>query len=433
VSVVAREDVIAFVVQRASEGTGALVANVNAYAMHLARHDADFAATLNSADVVFCDGAGVRRLGQVCGVTLGERMTPRDWIDDLFARCDSAGLSIFVVGGEEGLANAFAEEAVARHPRLRIAGWHHGFFEPSGDEARQVEHAIAASGADVVLVGMGMPRQELWAREVLARHRRGVFIPVGGLLKQYVGREAVCPAWMGRWGFEWAWRLAHDPARLWRRYLVGNTALVLQAGYVAVGKPCLDVVLAAALLVLSLPLLIALGVCISLDSPGPVLFCQERVGKGGRRFRMWKLRTLRASFPPNARKRTIRADDTTRIGRLLRRSALDELPQLVNVLRGEMSLVGPRPEMPFLARGDAPGTLRLSVRPGMTGLWQVARLRGELGGQEIHDTPAYDLEYVRRVGLRLDLAILWHTVTRLAALPFERAWRAYAQVPADAD
>jgi lipopolysaccharide/colanic/teichoic acid biosynthesis glycosyltransferase len=148
---------------------------------------------------------------------------------------------------------------------------------------------------------------------------------------------------------------------------------------------------------------------------------------------MWKLRTLRTDFPPHARKRTIRPEDTTRIGRVLRRTALDELPQLVNVLRGEMSLVGPRPEMPFLAQGDTPDSLRLSVKPGMTGLWQVARLRGELGGLEIHDAPAYDLEYVRRIGLRLDLAILCHTVTRLAALPFERARRAFAQVAVDTD
>ncbi len=433
VSVVGADDTIAFITDAAARRAPALVANVNAFAMYLARHHAAFAAVLNGADRVFCDGAGVKALAGLSGIRLGERMTPRDWIDALFERCADQGLSVFLLGGPEGLAAECARTIAGRHPRLRLAGWHHGFFDPHGEDGTRLERSIADRNADIILVGMGMPWQELWASEAMARVGRGVFIPVGGLFKQYVGAETVCPRWLSRWGVEWAWRFAHDPARLWRRYLVGNTSLVLQAGYAAVVKPILDVSLAAILLCACAPLLATLAVGIRIDSPGPAFFAQERVGKFGRRFRMWKLRTLSADFPPQARKRSIRATDTTRMGNWLRRTAIDELPQLLNVLRGEMSLVGPRPEMPFIASDERVDSLRLSVKPGMTGLWQVARLRGDLADREIHDDPAFDLEYTRRIGARLDLAILWQTAVRLLTMPFERTWRSPGQIPADVD
>ena len=183
-------------------------------------------------------------------------------------------------------------------------------------------------------------------------------------------------------------------------------------------KRALDLVGAAAGLALAAPLLAAIAVLVAADG-GPVLFAQERVGKGGRAFRMWKLRSMRPGAEAELaglRDRNevdgpafkMRGDPrVTAIGRWLRRFSLDELPQLWNVIRGEMSLVGPRPSLP--AEVDAwPGDARrrLSVPQGMTGLWQVSG-RADLPFEQ---WVALDLEYVERWSPWLDLWLLARTV-----------------------
>jgi lipopolysaccharide/colanic/teichoic acid biosynthesis glycosyltransferase len=146
---------------------------------------------------------------------------------------------------------------------------------------------------------------------------------------------------------------------------------------------------------------------IKLDSKGSALFRQERVGLNGRRFHMFKFRTMYANasayaFSPKE------SDDCriTRLGRILRRTSLDELPQLLNVLLGNMSLVGPRPEMPFIVDTYTERhSQRLRVQPGITGLWQLSGDRNYL----IHENIEYDLYYIKHRNFFMDLAILWHT------------------------
>jgi lipopolysaccharide/colanic/teichoic acid biosynthesis glycosyltransferase len=151
-----------------------------------------------------------------------------------------------------------------------------------------------------------------------------------------------------------------------------------------------------------------IAVAVKLESRGPVLFGQRRVGKDGRLFRVYKFRTMQARTPAYALAPRARADArVTQVGRLLRRWSLDELPQLWNVLTGDMSLVGPRPEMPFLVREYQPWQRRrLLVRPGITGLWQVVG-RKEL---PLHRNVEYDLYYVRHRGWVLDATILLRTI-----------------------
>lgn len=161
------------------------------------------------------------------------------------------------------------------------------------------------------------------------------------------------------------------------------------------------------LLVLGSPFLLLLAIAIKLDSPGPVLFLQERVGQNGRRFRMCKFRTMRtdaASYDYSPRESS--DPRITRLGRFLRRSSLDEVPQLLNVLQGSMSLVGPRPEMPFIVEQYSDRhRQRLQVKPGLTGLWQLSGDRAFL----IHENIEYDLYYIQHRNFVMDLAILLHT------------------------
>jgi exopolysaccharide biosynthesis polyprenyl glycosylphosphotransferase len=173
-------------------------------------------------------------------------------------------------------------------------------------------------------------------------------------------------------------------------------------------KRLLDLIASTLLLILAAPLLFTLALIIKLDSPGPALFVQRRVGRNGELFNIYKFRSMytnapRYDFSP-ATSHDLRV---TRVGRFIRRMSLDELPQLVNVLVGNMSLVGPRPEMPFIVQEYTPEhRQRLQVIPGITGLWQLSADRA----CPIHDNIQYDLYYLRNRGFFMDMAILIHTL-----------------------
>lgn len=166
------------------------------------------------------------------------------------------------------------------------------------------------------------------------------------------------------------------------------------------------------------PLLLLIAVLIKMSGEGPVLFRQTRVGRGGREFTVLKFRTMVADAEAR-RMELLAANDNdgvlfkirhdprvTRVGRRLRRYSLDELPQLFNVLRGEMSLVGPRPPLPSeVAQYGGDVYRRLVVKPGLTGLWQVSG-RSDLSWEE---SVRLDLRYVDNWSLALDLQIMWKT------------------------
>lgn len=190
-------------------------------------------------------------------------------------------------------------------------------------------------------------------------------------------------------------------------------------GHRRVIKRILDVVVCSVGLLLTWPLFIVIWIAIRLDSPGPAIFVAQRVGENGRIFNMLKFRTMYVNqaivqAPPSSKEELCEivhkvVDDprVTRVGRFLRKTSLDELPQLLNVLRGEMSLVGPRPEQPFLTQCyDHWQWQRLSVPPGVTGWWQVSG-RSDL---PMHLNTQYDMYYVRNYSVLLDLKILFKTI-----------------------
>jgi lipopolysaccharide/colanic/teichoic acid biosynthesis glycosyltransferase len=192
-------------------------------------------------------------------------------------------------------------------------------------------------------------------------------------------------------------------------------------------KRPIDAAVAGGALVVLAPALALIGAAVRLDSAGPALHRARRVGRGGREFTMYKFRTMRIDRPEHGPRITHHADARiTRVGRLLRKTKLDELPQLWNVLRGDMSLVGPRPEDPhYVALYTAEQRRVLQVRPGITGLAAV-RFRNEeamLVGADWEQTYltqvmpaklAIDLEYVRRRSLLLDARVLLATARSVA-------------------
>jgi lipopolysaccharide/colanic/teichoic acid biosynthesis glycosyltransferase len=198
-----------------------------------------------------------------------------------------------------------------------------------------------------------------------------------------------------------------------------HSDLTLAPHSLAPGKRALDLLFASTALILLFPFMAILALAIMIESPGNPVFAQERVGLNGRRFRMWKLRTMvpnavalrahiehlnEAQWPMFK----VRMDPRiTRVGRVLRATSLDELPQLLNVIAGQMSLVGPRPPLP--AEVDTYTALqarRLAVKPGLTGLWQVSG-RSDCSFEEC---VRLDLDYIEQWSLWLDLRLILRTV-----------------------
>lgn len=175
-----------------------------------------------------------------------------------------------------------------------------------------------------------------------------------------------------------------------------------------IAKRIADLVVSSVLLALFSPLLFLIAFLIRLDSPGPALFVQKRVGRNGEIFNMYKFRSMSTDAPRYEVSPTQSYDPRiTRIGRFLRRISLDELPQLMNVFLGNMSLVGPRPEMPFIVqRYNSRQRQRLQVTPGITGLWQLSADRS----LPIHENIEYDLYYIRNRTFFMDMAVLIHTL-----------------------
>ena len=177
----------------------------------------------------------------------------------------------------------------------------------------------------------------------------------------------------------------------------------------------LDVLLAGTLLLLTLPVLALAALAIFIEDRGPVVFTQRRAGRFERMFTIYKLRTMNLADCVDRASPTSRADERiTRVGRLLRRTSIDELPQLLNVIRGDMSLIGPRPEMAMvLGRYQNWQHLRHLVPPGITGIWQTS-CRSTIP-LERPEATALDLEYIEKASPLLDGVLLLRTIARVVS------------------
>lgn len=185
-------------------------------------------------------------------------------------------------------------------------------------------------------------------------------------------------------------------------------------------KRLLDIVVSLVLLIMLAPLLLVVAAIVFASSPGPVLFVQQRVGLGGKCFPFLKFRTMFASIAPELQRQAstlasegillkVEADPrVTPIGSMLRRYSLDELPQLINVLRGEMSMVGPRPLIPFMLEHEPEIAARRSkVKPGLTGIWQI-EARDQ--SSSVRQMWQYDEAYIKQVSVLRDMSILLRTI-----------------------
>jgi N-acetylglucosaminyldiphosphoundecaprenol N-acetyl-beta-D-mannosaminyltransferase len=209
-------------------GTGSphKVMYVNAHVVNQSLSLPELRQALQTADLIYCDGYGVRLAARVLEVPVPHRMTGADWVWGLAALCEVQGRSLYLLGSEPPVAREAAERLTRWYPRLRIAGTHHGYFDLDSPHNERVIEDINARNPDIVLAGMGTPKQELWVQRHAGRVNADVLWTVGALLDYIAGRVPRAPRWLADNGLEWIFRLALEPQRMWKRYLLGNPAFL---------------------------------------------------------------------------------------------------------------------------------------------------------------------------------------------------------------
>ncbi|HEY1587233.1 MAG TPA: exopolysaccharide biosynthesis polyprenyl glycosylphosphotransferase [Polyangia bacterium] len=321
----------------------------------------------------------VAGLGGACTVALALRAALPE-----VGRMAALRARVFLIGHGSQAAMKLQQE-IARDGHTEIVGW--ATIETAGLAARS-----RARGANVICVAVD-DRRGLNVRELLACRLAGL--------------EVIdAPTFAER-------ALKKIPVDL-----VKPGDLVFSDGFerpawLLAGRRLVSLLASLVLFTLAAPVLAIVAVIIKLDSKGPVFYSQERVGMGGRNFKMMKFRTMRTDAEAAGVKWAQKNDPrVTRIGKWLRRFRIDELPQILNVLKGEMGIVGPRPERPeFVAklRRQIPYyDLRTLVPPGITG-WAQIRYPYAASLEEAREKLQYDLWYVKHLSVRLDLSILFHT------------------------
>lgn len=393
----------------------------NAHCANTRASHSDYATALAHADQILPDGIGIELAARMQGDGLTENLNGTDLLPPLLTAAAEQGKSVFLFGGRPGTAEMAAKHLGSIIPGLRVAGTLDGYSGAS--DAECAIDTINASGADILLVAMGVPRQELWLDRFGHRVFPKLKVAVGGLFDFWAGNVKRAPLWVRKVKGEWIWRLAMEPGRLAQRYILGNFAFMWRAArhairnssQYAVHKRLLDVVLSLSALIALSPFLLLIWAAIRVESPGAAIFSQKRVGRNGKPFTLYKFRSMQMDAAKQ-RQELLAASDrdgicfkarndprVTRIGRFLRRFSLDELPQIVNVLTGKMSLVGPRPALPEeVAEYSNRANRRLTVKPGLTGIWQVSG-RADIDFDRMVDM---DLAYARSRSILLDLVLI---------------------------
>ena len=320
----------------------------------------------------------------------------------------NAGLGakrVLIVGTGNDAAGVEKALATLGYPSLAIVG-----FYPAGGSSE-----VPAVAADRILPGT-LPLSEvvsgLGIKEVIVavREQRGGVLPLRELIECRVSGVPVTDLA----GMYERVRGEVPLESLKASWLIYGQGFV-QGGVRTFVKRTFDIVVSAALLALALPVMIVTAAAVRLESPGPVIYRQERVGRGGRRFTCLKFRSMCADAENDGVARWALKGDprVTRVGRFIRKVRIDELPQLISVLRGEMSFVGPRPERPSfvndLKQAIPYYDLRHSVKPGVTG-WAQVRYNYGASVEDARKKLQFDLYYVKNHSLFLDLLILFETV-----------------------
>jgi N-acetylglucosaminyldiphosphoundecaprenol N-acetyl-beta-D-mannosaminyltransferase len=197
---------------------------VNAAKVVAANKDEQLREKLSKAKLVTADGMSVVWASRLVGQPLKQRVTGIDLFERLVAHAARRGLSVYFLGARDASVGGVVSRFTSRFPNLRVAGYRNGYFDWS--ESPEIADEIRQSKTDLLFVAMGSPAQENWIEQYLEATGARFALGVGGSFDHLSGLQRRAPAWMQRAGLEWVYRLAREPRRLWRRYLIGNTLFV---------------------------------------------------------------------------------------------------------------------------------------------------------------------------------------------------------------
>ena len=419
-----QKEVLAYFSRCQHQNQSISIGYLNVHGTNLVRDDRVYAKTLSSMDLILPDGIGLRVGAKLRGLSMGDNLNGTDFLPYLLALCAEKEWRVFFLGGKDQRAQLAAEACLRKWPNLQIVGCHHGYF--SGDD--DVVSAINQTCADVVLVGMGSPYQEQWVQDHRQALGANIVMTVGGLFDFYSGKVKRAPLWWRQLGLEWLFRLLQEPQRLWRRYVLGNVrffgALFYHYVLYASLTRLIDIVIASLALILWFPFHWLVVLVLYCEHVEPILFKQVRIGVNGKRFVMYKYRSMtktialsekdwKAGKSGQVRYKNINDPRITPIGHWLRCLSIDEVPQFWNVLKGEMTLVGPRPALPTEVVLYSPHERkRLSVKPGMTGVWQVSG-RSYV---DFNTQVQMDLDYINERSFGGDIRLLLKTVPAVLSM-----------------
>lgn len=203
-------------------------AYVNINAVNIALEDERFLRFLNSSHVVYCDGEGVRLGGRLLGHKLPPRVVLTYWIWELCEFCEREGYSLYFLGASAQYVKEAVDRVQQRFPAISIVGSYHGYFQKQGAESDEVVEMVRRANPDILIIGFGMPMQEFWIADNLAKLNARVILPAGSMIDYTAGRKGLAPKWMANNGMEWLYRFFQEPGRLWRRYLIGNPLFMLK-------------------------------------------------------------------------------------------------------------------------------------------------------------------------------------------------------------
>ncbi len=453
-------EAIAHIIHSAETNTRQFIAFANADCLNIACQNPQYQQVLQQqVDRVLADGSGIRMACKMLKINLLANVNGTDLFPQLCQAIAHKNISLYLLGAREGIAQAVADNMRQRYPSLKIAGTHHGYFNEQ--QTAEVIEQINQSQANILLVAYGAPRQELWIAAHQDQLRPSVCMGVGGLFDFYSGRISRAPLWLRELGMEWVWRLLQEPQRMWKRYIIGNPLFLYRvwrqisnkkksknpsmystnstfsfgrslrfhwmywriflAKYLSPGiKRLADILVSGTLLLLLVPFLLMVAVAIRIDTVGHPLFFQYRTGKNSKRFKMWKFRSMYQDA--EARKAALMKKNDmkggvlfkmkkdpriTPAGEFIRKFSIDELPQLWNVFIGDMSLVGPRPPLPYeVSQYSAYQRQRLAVLPGITCIWQVSGRSDIPFPQQVE----MDLDYINQQSLYLDIVLILKTI-----------------------
>lgn len=429
---------------------------INADCLNKTFENKQYKEILKNADTVLADGSGVNMACNILQTPLIQNLNGTDLLPFICNLSLEKEYKIFLLGAKEGVAQKMKVQLESKYKNIKIVGTNNGFLNDDESELKVI-NKINSLKTDILFVAMGAPYQEIFIEKYKDKIDAKVTLGVGGLFDFYSTNIKRAPIYLRELGFEWIYRMLQEPKRMWKRYILGNPLFLYRVyrykkheeknslinAYLnnyetpkkykiekslwhlkfvlrTLIKRFIDIVASFILLILLAPLLLIVMIIIKLTSKGNIFFIQKRVGINGTLFNMYKFRSMVVDAEELKEKLMQQnqssdgvlfkmKDDPriTKVGKFIRKTSIDELPQLLNVLKGEMSLVGPRPPViDEVKQYNMDDKKRLDVKPGITCIWQVSG-RSKIPFKE---QVKMDKEYIKNQSIYKDIVLLLKTI-----------------------